>query len=136
MVQAQSNLDKANTALQDLYNPTSDTVSAAQQAVLSAQSQLTKAQQARSALDTNWSDSKSAAQTAVDNDAKMTTCLQPKPSWRARRRPARHLPLGKLRADFLVRAQRPERHRCKRSVLGLRYGDAGGVHAVRCVRDR
>ncbi len=67
VIQAQSNLDKANTALQDLYNPTSDAVSAAQQAVLSAQSQLTKAQQARSALDTNWSDSKSAAQKAVDN---------------------------------------------------------------------
>ncbi len=67
VVQAQSNLDKANTALQDLYNPTSDTVSAAQQAVLSAQSQLTKAQQARSALDTNYSNSKSADETAVDN---------------------------------------------------------------------
>ncbi|MGA2286328.1 MAG: biotin/lipoyl-binding protein [Dehalococcoidia bacterium] len=67
VIQAQSNLDKANTALQDLYNPSSDTLSAAQQAVLSAQSQLTKAQQARSALDTNWSDSKDAAQAAVDN---------------------------------------------------------------------
>ena len=66
VIQAQSNLDKANTALQDLYNPTSDTVNAAQQAVLSAQSQLTKAQQARAAVDTNWSDAVSAAQAAVD----------------------------------------------------------------------
>ena len=66
VVQAQANLDKANTALQDLYNPTSDTVNAAQQAVLAAQSQLTKAQQARTAVDTNWSDAVSAAQSALD----------------------------------------------------------------------
>ena len=66
VVQGQANLDKANTALQDLYNPTSDALNSAQQAVLSAQSQLTKAQQARTAVDTNWSDAVSAAQTALD----------------------------------------------------------------------
>jgi multidrug efflux pump subunit AcrA (membrane-fusion protein) len=66
VIQAQANLEKANTALQDLYNPTADSVNSAQQAVLSAQSQLTKAQQARTAVDTNWSDAVSAAETAVD----------------------------------------------------------------------
>jgi HlyD family secretion protein len=64
--QAQANLDKANTALQDLYNPTTDTVNAAQQAVLTAQSQLIKAQQARANVDSSWSDAHDAAAAAVD----------------------------------------------------------------------
>jgi HlyD family secretion protein len=70
VIQAQANLDKANTALQDLYNPTSDAQNSAQQAVLSAQSQLTKAQQARANLDTTWSDSHTAAEAAVEKAQK------------------------------------------------------------------
>ncbi len=70
VIQAQANLDKANTALQDLYNPTSDAQNSAQQAVLSAQSQLTKAQQARANLDATWSDSHTAAEAAVEKAQK------------------------------------------------------------------
>jgi multidrug efflux pump subunit AcrA (membrane-fusion protein) len=70
VIQAQANLGKANTALQDLYNPTSDAQNSAQQAVLSAQSQLTKAQQARANLDTTWSDSHTAAEAAVEKAQK------------------------------------------------------------------
>jgi len=66
VIQAQQNLDKANQAMQDLYNPTSDAVNSAQQAVLSAQSQLTKAQQARADVETNWNDAHNTAVAALD----------------------------------------------------------------------
>jgi HlyD family secretion protein len=66
VIQAQQNLDKANQAMQDLYNPTTDARNSAQQAVLSAESQLTKAQQARADVDTNWNDAHDTAVAALD----------------------------------------------------------------------